>query len=172
MTRIKLVMAVFYMVAIFAAPSAWAAEIAVVDYRTIIGESSEMKRALTEIETMKTAMEKQLAEMEKELEGSSESLKRKRTVMSEAQVVEEETALKGKLREYRLKGQNMNEQLSNEVMLRRKQIVKVLEQVVGDIAKEDGHKVVFDSNSLLYADAGIDITEKVLERLNQHFENN
>ena len=152
--------------------AAVAADIAAVDVRYVVAESGEMKRAYAEVETMKTAMEKELGEMEKELESASESLKRKRTVMSQEQVMEEETALKGRLREYRLKGENMNEQLNNEVTLRRKRVIKALQEVVNEIAQKEDYAVVLDSSTLLYAGKGVDITEKVLTSLNDHFENN
>ena len=154
------------------AHEAQAGDIAAVDFRYVVAESGEMKRALSEVETMKTAMEKELAELENELESASESLKRKRTVMSQEQVMEEETALKARLREYRLKGENMNEQLSNEVTLRRKRVIKALQEVVNNMADARNFEVVLDSSTLLYAAEGVDITEDVLARLNEHFENN
>lgn len=149
-----------------------AGDIAAVDFRYIIAESEEMKRALAEVETMKTAMEKELGELEKDLESASDSLKRKRTVLSQEQLMEEETALKAQLREYRLKGENMNEKLSNEVTIRRKRVIRGLEEVVNDIAEEEGYQVILDSSTLLYAADGVEITDKVLSRLNSHFENN
>ena len=147
-------------------------QIAAVDFRYVVAESDEMKRALAEVETMKTAMEKELGELEKELESTSESLKRKRTVLSQEQLMQEEGDLKAKLREYRLKGENMNEKLSNEVTIRRKRVIKALEKVVNAVASEQEYDVVLDSSTLLYAGEGVDITEKILQRLNQHFKDN
>mgnify|MGYP005845724069 CR=1 FL=1 len=149
-----------------------AAGIASVDARYVVSESEEMKRVLAEVETMKTAMEKELGEKEKELESLSESLKRKRTILSQEQLMEEESSLKARLREYRTKGENMNEKLSNEVTIGRKKVIKALEDVVVTVAKEKDLEVILDSSSLLYAAEGTDMTEEVLGRLNDYFNNN
>lgn len=173
MFKIFNLLAVFLSLFVFAPfSSALAQDIAAVDFRYVVAESGEMKRSLAEVETMKTAMEKELGELENELESASESLKRKRTVLSQEQLMEEETDLKARLREYRLKGENMNEKLSNEVTIRRKRVIQGLEEVVNTMAKEQGYQVVLDSSTLLYAADGVDITEKVLKRLNTHFDNN
>tara|TARA_Y100000782_G_scaffold41136_1_gene46133 strand:- start:569534 stop:570049 length:516 start_codon:yes stop_codon:yes gene_type:complete len=152
--------------------AASANDLAVMDFRRVIGESAEMKRASTEVDTMKQAMEKQLATLEKEIESESETLERKRSMMTEEQVIEEETALKGKIREFRLKRQNLSEQLSNEVMLRRKQIITVMQGIVSKLAQEKGYKLVVEQGNLLYADPSVDITDEVLKRVNAHYENN
>ena len=143
-----------------------------VDARYVVAESDEMKRALAEVETMKKAMEKELTNLEQDLEGKSESLKRKRTILSQEQLMEEEGNLKAKLREYRTKGENMNEKLSNEVTIRRKKVIKALNKVINDYAEKNEVDVVVDSSSLLYGKKSIDKTEKILERLNKHFEEN
>ena len=152
--------------------AAYTADFAAIDFRYVIAESAEMKRALAEVETMKKAMEKELNELEKELEQAGESLRRKRSILSQEQVLEEESALKAKLREYRLKGESMNEKLANEVALRRKKVITALEEVVNTLATGANYRVVFDSSTLLYAAEGVDITEKTLEALNAHFEQN
>lgn len=154
------------------ATAASANDLAVMDFRRVISESSEMERASAEVDTMKKAMEKQLSTLEKEIESESEALERKRSVMSEEQVIEEETALKGKIREFRLKRQNLSEQLSNEVMLRRKQIITVMQGIVSKLAQEKGYKLVVEQGNLLYADPSVDITDEVLERVNAHYESN
>ena len=146
-----------------------ASEIAVVDFQKVMSESAEMKRATTEVDTMKKAMEKQLETMQKEIESEGESLNRKRSVMTEEQVVEEETALKAKVREYRLKTQNMNEKLNNEFLLRRKQVMTVLQDIVTTLSQERGFKIVVEQGNLLYADPAIDVTDELVKRLNAHY---
>lgn len=150
--------------------TAMAAEFAFLNYRKVVNESAEMKRVFGELETMKKAMEKQLSTMDKEIETESKALERKRSVMSEEQVLEEETALKAKIREFRIKQQNLNEQLNNEAMLRRKQITTVLQDIVAKLAQEKGYEMVLEQGNLLYADPSVDITEEVLARLNKHYD--
>ena len=168
----KLLFSALTVIGLCVSSAAFAAEdFAVLNYRKVINESAEMKRVFGELETMKKAMEKQLTTMDKEIEGESQSLERKRSVMSEEQVLEEETALKAKIREFRIKQQNLNEQLNNEALLRRKQITTVLQDIVSQLAQEKSYKLVIEQGNLLYSDPAIDVTEEVLKRLNAHYEN-
>lgn len=168
----KILFSLTVLVALMGASMAHAANIATLDSRKVMSESAEMKRVATELETMKKAMVKQLESMEKEIEAAGASLDRKRSVMSEEQVVEEETALKAKIREFRIKQQNLNEQLNSEAQLRRKQMSTVLLDVVKNLAQEKSYTMVVEQVSLLYADPTTDITAEVLKRLNAHYENN
>jgi len=168
----KFLFSLIALVAFTAVDVADAANIATLDSRKVMSESAEMKRVATELETMKKAMIKQLETMEKEIEAAGSTLDRKRSVMSEEQVIEEETALKAKIREFRIKQQNLNEQLNNEAQLRRKQMNTVLLDVVKNLAQEKGYTMVVEQVSLLYADPETDITAEVLQRLNAHYGKN
>lgn len=172
MLQKQLLTAVVFAGLMFGTASAFADDYAVLNYRKIINESAEMKRVFNEVETMKTAMEKQLSSMDKELKAASDSLKSKSSVMSEEQIFEEKQALTAKVREYRTKEKNMSEQLSTEVRLRRKQIINILQEVVDKISEERGYNIVFEEINVHYSSDAINITAEVLNRLNAHYEKN
>jgi len=147
-----------------------ATAIAVVDSRRVIAESNEAKKLMSDIEKMKKEMQDKLQGIEKKLTDKKEELDRKQTVLSESQFLDEQSKLKSEVRDFRSKGQSMEEELNKEFMLRRREIIRILQQVVTELAKERGYDVVLDAGQLLYANDSVDVTDEVMKRVNKHFD--
>ena len=50
-----------------------------------------------------------------------------------------------------------------------KQIIEEISKVVSDYAKANGFTILYDSRSLLYGDAGYDVTDQILKILNDRY---
>ena len=142
-------------------------KIAVVDAQRIISESNAAKKAVNELNKMRTSSQAKLEKMEKDINGRTEELKKKRSVMSDDQVLEAETSLKADVRKYRTEVTNLQEQLNNELALRRKEIITALRNVVNDLAAQNKYQMVIDRSQLLYTSSGIDVTDEVMKRVNK-----
>ena len=48
-----------------------------------------------------------------------------------------------------------------------KEIFREMDEVISDYGKKQGYDIIFDDRVLIYADEGIDITDKIIELLNK-----
>lgn len=140
--------------------------IAVLDAQEIINNSDAAKDAIKDIEKLRNQSQEMINEMEADLNKKREAFESKQSVLSEDKLMAEQSKLKAEVRTYQVQVQNMQEQISNQVMMHRKEIIEAMRKVVSDIAAEEGYDLVVEKNQLLYNGADLDITDTVMEQVN------
>jgi outer membrane protein len=113
-------------------------------------------------------MEAEIAQLREELQSQS-------LMLSEEKLAEKKLVLEQKYREYQ---QYMNDVFGEEgTAAKRNQeltapIVEKINAVITQIAEEEGYTIIFDAaqGNIVYAKKAIDLTEKVLERLQSQME--
>ena len=140
--------------------------IAVLDAQEIINNSDAAKEAIKDIDKLRNQSQEMINEMEADLNKKREAYESKQSVLSEDKLMAEQSKLKSEVRTYQVQVQNMQEQISNQVMMHRKEIIEAMRKVVSDIAAEEGYDLVVEKNQLLYNNAGLDITDTVMEQVN------
>ena len=160
---------VFTLVASKASPQAL--RIAFVDSKKVIDELPEAQKATKELEQMAQTWQDSLRKANDDFQQQAENYSKQKSMMPAAKQDAEEkrlVELQQKLREsYAQKldprtGEIAVEQEKRMAPIREK-ILKVIEQV----AKEDGLAVIFDRANILYGDAKINVTYRVLDRINR-----
>jgi outer membrane protein len=118
---------------------------------------------------------KDAAEMEAEIAQLREELQSQSLMLSEEKLAEKKLVMEQKYREYQ---QYMNDIFGEEgAAAKRNQeltapIVEKINAVITQIAEEEGYTIIFDAaqGNIVYAKKAIDLTEKVLERLQAQME--
>ncbi|MBE0596427.1 MAG: OmpH family outer membrane protein [Desulfuromonadales bacterium] len=135
----------------------------------------DLQKALNLSEAGKSAKEK-IAKTVKEYEGTVEArqkeLKRIKDDLDKQSLVLSETARGDKEREYQQKlkefqrfTKDIQEELQQKDTDFTRQILEELLKVIREIGQKEGYTLLFEQteSSLLYADAKIDITDKVIK---------
>lgn len=177
MKRVTVVILCLFIVSIFQPMAVHAQDVKIgyIDTVNIFAEFKETvdaeeiyKKELDQWKKVATEMETEIAQLREELQSQS-------LMLSEEKLAEKKLVLEQKYREYQ---QYMNDIFSEEgsAAQRNKEltapIVEKINAVITQIAEEEGYTIVFDAaqGNIVYAKKAIDLTEKVLERLQAQME--
>lgn len=142
-------------------------KVAVVDEMSVFDKTEASKKFL---EVLKGDFEKndaKLREMEKEFIQRKEDLQRKKGVLSDEKFLDEETELRKMASRFRNEQRRLAEDLEKKKAEKRKAIYEAIGSVVEELAKKNGYQVVMPKGSLIYNVESIDISAKVLEKVNK-----
>lgn len=142
---------------------------AFVDSEKILGELPEAQKASRELETLMKAWQDSLQKMNDDLQKQVEDYQKQETVMAPAKKDAEQkrlAELDQKRREFA--AQKLDARTGEAALEREKRLAPIREKVlraIEAVAKEDGFTFVFDRTNVLFADAKVDLTYKVIDRL-------
>lgn len=149
--------------------SAQVSKAAYVDSETILRELPEAQKASKELEDKVKGFQTELEQMSADLQKQVEEYQKQQSVMPQVKKDAEEKRLgdlQQKAREFY--AQKLDPRTGEAVQEREKKLAPIREKIlksIEQIAKEEGFTFVFDRANVLYADAKVDLTYKVLDRL-------
>ncbi len=139
----------------------------------------DLQRALSESDAGKTAEGKFQEEVKKarggidakkkEYDALQDSVKKQKDSLSAKALAEKEEKLMALEKDLKRTIQDGEDTLRRRNAQLVGELVKKLRSVVNDIGKEDGYTMILEKGAqspVLYADQGIDITEKVVKKFN------
>lgn len=147
------------------------AKIAILDMQLVMNGTAVAQEKQADLKTRGEAAQKRFAEMEASFQTRVEELERKKTILSEEKFMEEQAELRRVGREHQAEVQTVNEKLGREYKRVQKDISDEVEKVVEEIAKENGYDVVLAKGYLLYSSKSVDISDKVLKRVDAVLKN-
>ncbi len=155
--------------------SAQDVKIGYVNWVTIIGEFKETVEAVEEYNKELEAWKMKAAEMEKEIAQLREEISSQSLMLSEESLAKKRLELEQKKKEYE---SYVNEVFGEEgkAVRRSREIQQPLVEKIGktieEIAQEEGYTLILDASqtAVVYAEKDMDLTDKVLERLQQDME--
>ncbi|MBI3578229.1 MAG: OmpH family outer membrane protein [Ignavibacteriales bacterium] len=142
---------------------------AYVDSEIILRDLPEAQKASKELEVMVKAWQDSLEKMTADLQKQVEEYQKQQSVMPAAKKDAEEKRLgelDQKRREYA--AAKLDARQGEAAVTREKKLAPIREKIlktIEGVAKEEGYTFVFDRANVLYADAKVDLTYKVLDRL-------
>jgi outer membrane protein len=156
---------------------AWSQDVKI-GYIDTVNIFAEFKETVEAEEIYKKELDqwkKEAAEMEAEIAQLREELQSQSLMLSEEKLAEKKLILEQKYRDYQ---QYMNDIFGDEgAAAKRNQeltapIVEKINAVITQIAEEEGYTIIFDAaqGNIVYAKKAIDLTERVLERLQAQME--
>jgi len=169
MRQSKSVYMVILMIVMGLAVGSQAAEVKVgiIDFQEVVEKSQPGQKIEAELKKEGERMEGELTKDKDELTALKEKLEREAMVMSREAREEKEI-------EFRVKARNLQEKekrYRTEFVGKQRQEVDKLRTVVLEIAQELGKKegltLVLSKVGVLYHDASVDLTDKVVQLLNQ-----
>jgi len=153
----------------FSIATAQATKAAFVDSEKILGELPEAQKASTELNALVKGWQDSVASMQADLQKQAEEYQKQSSVMPQAKKDAEEKRLgelNQKLRDFY--AQKLDTRTGEAAQEREKRLAPIREKVlraIEAVAKEDGFTFVLDRANVLYADAKVDLTYKVIDRL-------
>jgi outer membrane protein len=142
---------------------------AFVDSEKILGELPEAQKASKELETLVKSWQDSLEKMGADLQKQLEEYQKQEAVMAPAKKDAEQKRL-GELDQRRREyyALKLDPRTGEAAAEREKRLAPIREKVlraIETVAREDGFTFVFDRANVLYADAKVDLTYKVIDRL-------
>lgn len=154
------------------APAAPAQEvsIAVIDPNRIVEESPQYEEAREMLSNEVKEREADLVAQQTDIDRLNEKLERDGALMSEEEIKRLQNDIRARKRRLRYARAELQEDLTLRQTELRTKLVKQVEEVVQQIAKEKGIDVIL-SEGLVYFSERVDISGEVIGRLKQEFEN-
>lgn len=157
----------FLTVMLFAAPAAFAEDLAVVNVQQIMKDSTAAQAARQQLQAKQKQFQDEISGKEKELQKEDQELAKQRSLM-------DQDAFKQKIAEFQQKAAGVQK----DVREKRQTFTKAYEDAIGqlhakvtgiiaDMAKEKGFKIAVPTSQILFADPALDISAEVLARLNK-----
>lgn len=168
MRRIIAPFAVALLLALPAAP-ALADGVAVVDVSYLIDNSPQSEAAGQALEESFGPAQQEMRSKQQEYQELAETLERDALVMDEQEQQEIEERLQQLEQEMRQMEQQFQQQLGMEREQAVSRIQRIIAEIVDEIAQEEGYDVVV-GQGVLYARDSVDLTERVLARMRERFE--
>jgi len=144
-------------------------KIAVIDTQKIISDSIIGKAAKHNLEAQIKKGQTKLAAMKADFDKQKEEFGKQAPVLSQSARVSRQEELQKKQMEFQKAYQEMQEGLAKTNEAELSKVVRQVNEVVDDLAKERGYSFVFehDRQSVLYGSKRIDITEEVQKILDK-----
>jgi len=142
-------------------------KIGIVDFQLVVEQSQAGQAIETGLKTEGQRMEAELTKDKEELGAMKEKLEREAMVMSREAREEKEIEFRVKARnlqekEKRYRGQFMGKQRQEVDQLR-----KVVLEIALEVGKKEGFTMILSKVGVLYHDASVDLTDKVIQLLNK-----
>lgn len=141
-------------------------KIGVIDVRRVVSESAAGKRAGERLQTQVKKAEADTLKERQELERMRTDIEKKAPLLKD----EERRNLESDFQKRSVILQRTMSDLQQEIQLKEREmmqsILKDLEGVVVEVGKADKFTLILDRSQILFADQGIDITNKVIETFN------
>ncbi|MFD1094510.1 OmpH family outer membrane protein [Salegentibacter chungangensis] len=146
---------------------------AYVDTTKLIQEYKEMKDVEAKFNTKSDSVRQQLDSAAKAFQQEVQAYQEERGSMSQSQRQEKEQELMQKQQMLQQQQQMKGGQLRKESDAVIDSIVTKVKDYVKDYGKDKGYTYIFGSNesaNIMYAEEGLDITEEILNNLNEEYE--
>ena len=149
-----------------AAPLAQASGIAIVNSQKALLESSPAKAYAKKSEEKFSTQVKNLQKVEKEYRDMAAKLERDGATMSEAERNKVQLELRRKQEDFQFQARSLQQEKAQADQVELDRIRPKLEQAISAVAEEGGFDVIVEQATVRYAKPGLDVTGKVIEKLN------
>ena len=142
------------------------AKIGIVNLQRILEASSPGKDAQAQLKKQKDTMEADLKKKGAEIEEIRKRLERESMVMSKETRDEKEREQRIKINDFKTVQQKYRVDLQTLERSLMDRLRDDTSAIVTDIGKKEGYLLIISNNTVLYAPNSIDITDKLIKKLN------
>lgn len=138
-----------------------------VDVRTVLLESKAGKQHKTEIEKIVKDKQASIKKEEDKLKTLQQNLEKDMLTLSDAQKQEKQRDFQEKVQAFQKKAQEAERDLRQKDSEYSNKAIEEMRKVIAEVAKEEKLSLVFGKSemSVLYSEEGMDITNKVIQKL-------
>ena len=167
-TSVLIYSSVFFLLTIFTVVSASAAPgVGVVNLQKVLDKSSAGTAAKKKMEAKMKEFKTSLDKEKKAVLAFQDEMRKKADAWNEATRKEKALELQRKKRDFRVMQDDANLEMKNLQEKYLAPIMKKLEIVVEEVAKEKGVSVIIPNTTVLYFDKDVDMTSEVTAALNK-----
>ena len=145
----------------------WAAElkVGVVDIARAVNECNAGKEAKALIMKEVEKVQRQAQEKQKELQGMKESLDKQAPMLRPEVRTAKEKDYQTKVRDFQRWGEDTQNDINQQRILREKEISMGLQKVIQKIGADEAYTLIVEKNEqiVLFASKAIDITDRVIK---------
>lgn len=144
-----------------------AVRVAIVDVQRILSEATAMKGVESQIEEHQKKFQSEITERERKLRAEAEELQTQRSVLSSEALSQREQRLDQEIADLQRLVDQRRRQLGQARVNAVNKFNETLIAVVEELAEERGYDLVMVKAQVVYVADPIEITQTVLERINQ-----
>ena len=145
------------------------AKIGIIDFQKVLETSAAGKAIQTELKEKNEKMAADLQKKGGEIEKIQKRLERESMVMSKEMREEKEREQRIKVNDFK----SLQKRYRSELQKRQVQLMQQLQSdvtgITQEIGKKDGYLLIMDKRGVIYAPTSIDLTDKLIQRLNKEF---
>lgn len=171
MKNMKRVLGCVVMVAVLCLQSHYSmaadTKIAVIDMKEVLSASTAGKRAQGIIERKMKSLQADFKKSEQEIIDLQKEMEKKGAAWSDSTKRAKAMEFQQKRRALAEKQDKSNKELKKLREQNVNPILKKLEDIVGEVASDGGYSVVLPRNVVLYTAHSVDITDKIISKLNK-----
>lgn len=138
-----------------------------VDVRTVLLESKSGKQHKTEIEKVVKDKQAALKKEEDKLKALQQTLEKEMLTLTDAQKQEKQRSFQEKVQTFQKSAQDAERDLRQKDSEYTSKAIEEIRKIITEVAKEEKLSMVLGKTemSVLYAEEGMDITAKVIQKL-------
>jgi outer membrane protein len=144
--------------------------IGVIDPARIEEQSPQYEAARAQLQKELTEREQRLGEQQLQVAELQKKLERDAALMSKDEIQRLQTDIRNRDRKVKYAKAEFREDLSLRRNELRNKLAKQVEEVVTELAREENIDLIFSESLVFYSSKRIDISDKVIERLKNKFE--
>jgi outer membrane protein len=164
--NMKKILALFTFILFATTLNSYAADIAVVDIQKVLQDAEASKDIRDQIKVQRDKYQAEITKEEDELRKSEQKLNEQKSILSAEAFKDKREEFKDKLTKAQRDVQEKRAQLDAALNDSIGQVQKAVFEIISDMAKEKGFKLAITTAQTLYSEAGMDITDEVLKKLN------
>ncbi|MEO5331288.1 MAG: OmpH family outer membrane protein [Magnetococcus sp. YQC-5] len=141
---------------------------AYVDIPRVMAASAAAQHARDQLKKKLAVKQKEVDSMEAEIKGLKAKIEQGGKMMNQEARTELENTTRNKFREYQRLVEDNQAAIDRENGIWTKKITEALREVIEEIGREKNYTAVFGKGQVLFANASIDISDQVLQQLNEY----
>jgi outer membrane protein len=139
-------------------------KIGYVDMRVAVQESKAGKQHKAEMEKVFNDKKSELKKEEDKLKAQQQALEKEMLTLTEAQKKDKERAFQEKVQEFQKRLQDGERELRQKDVEYTNNAVEEIRKIIADVAKAEKVGLVLGKNEVLFAEDGMDLTPKVIQK--------
>lgn len=148
-----------------ATASAQDTKFAVVDVGAVFQQLPEREQISQSLQREFSDRIENMQEREQEIGQLQERIQRDEEIMSEDEYNQAMMDFQQRVQEAQQAGQELNEEMRRRQGEERDRVLRRMQEVIAEIAEEEGYDVVLEANGIAFARDGFDISSRVLDAM-------
>jgi Skp family chaperone for outer membrane proteins len=142
-------------------------KIAVVDVQRLLGDSNAAKSIQEQLIDQKKLFDKDLDKVKSKLENLEKDIISRKDSLSEEQLLKEKQKFEAELLEANKKVQKRGNELEQAASVATLKLRAAIVKIVAEISDAENYTMVVTKQNVILAEKELDITEKVMDKLNK-----